>query len=415
MSDILPTNFDWGPDRDIDYAKRFRAVGYHSCWNHLLKAIGRPLRCDGWNSIIAPLPRGFPDPDDFDRLDLDVSWLYLLQEFSHWKDSRLGGEFFGRDMYLLDTGRMSLLNLFRRGPVNCEWYDRLWEAKPDLRREYLEAARKEVIRQIEQLEDDFMRHDGQPGSTEILRSLRHCELAIRTALDADEAPSHSYKQADRRSTLHLQRPSRIIHKPRAASDGDLDYPSRPSRMHNTPISPRTTPRVQHAYAPSPTMNMHQHAPSPSQTKARPAFGERMEEYDAEFKRIQARSRALRRSHSRHDRTGAGHTPRAIGLNAVPCVPLYHSPSEIRCSPSLDTMERFCQRVGLDTGEVVSLLRKDTEELEQLAWEYRKRYETIRAQIEGSDKFAPGAGDVMRSKWDREDLEKYLEKERAGDI
>ncbi|KAF2628539.1 hypothetical protein BU25DRAFT_420996 [Macroventuria anomochaeta] len=395
MSDHWTINSDSMHDRDLDYAEIFREAPYHgkhSCWNDVLRAASRPpLRRGGWRPITSPPPPGFPDFNEFYRgVKLDINFLFTLPEFWHWDHPQFGYEVELHDMDLLHSERMSLIDLFMRGPVSPLWYDRLHEAEKALRRSHRGAIHKRTVRRIEQLEDDLKQAKDEGAEEQIkqiqrqLRDCRASELAIglgRTVLVNVLEPTRSPHSPCLGQVVYINE------RPRSASDAHLHHHSlRLSRSRDTPIPPRTIP-----------------VPKREQTKPIPT--------NNHFTPIDIAIH--RRPSSRYDRTEAERPSTTSSAINIENSRFFHPPAFIMSLPSLDDMKEKSQSVGLDIRDFVEHLETDTQELEWLAKGYRRSYERVRAELEDTDRFGLGGADVDGTKWEFEPLPDLGEGTRLG--
>ncbi|KAJ8110563.1 hypothetical protein OPT61_g6624 [Boeremia exigua] len=101
-----------------------------SYWFAILIASKRALleNPDIFTPITSAAPSGFPSHSELTGL-IEVDFVYLdsLYEFRHWNalKNKNGRKFRDCDVQLLDDGKMSLIDLFKRGAVKSSWYKRL--------------------------------------------------------------------------------------------------------------------------------------------------------------------------------------------------------------------------------------------------------------------------------------------------
>lgn len=349
MSDICTINTDPTSDHK-----------HHSSWNDLLRASGLPLHRQGHRTILSHPPPGLPRPSRLYLGNIDVAYLLKLPEFQHWKDAEFGKAVMHRDLELLTTGRMALVDLFWRGAVVPAWYDRFFKEEPDR----AEPCFDELVEKFDGL---------------VLR-LQKVERAIAICEQAREGSVREHRPSHQRSTC-------LRHREGRSTATENVHPNRSSRVQDMPVSPRTVPTTHHSVRLRPQLpkpDIVGHSNNSSANVQRNTQDNTNQNAPQPEKEPLAHILAAHISHN--------HTQPHSAKPSIPSgIPL---PSSTPATPSQDDIQQPSQHTGPTPDIVLKRFKKDTEALEELARIYRARYEERRARFEGADAFAPGDGDVQ---------------------
>lgn len=238
-------------DRKVEILGKAPYGDCHSSWNDILLATRRPTIRGAWRSLNEPPPASFPDINEFyGFFDVDLGFLSSLPAFWHWK--HFGNEVGFKDMDLLNFGNMSLIDLFRRGPVGPLWYERLHDADKALAKGPRGKLHKHFLERIQKSQRKLKPAKADGDEEEIkrvlqeLRDLRASELALRygcTVRVSDNSPADPFQ-----ILVPVQLPEShcfgtveyVDRKVRTSSDADLRHPHRSHCVHDSLVSPHHT-------------------------------------------------------------------------------------------------------------------------------------------------------------------------------